>query len=295
MKKGFISLLFTLSLALSCVPMISFAQESREYTLLAPLPLGQGGTEVTRTDFAGYINGMYRFVLGVAGILAVIMIIYAGFVYMTTDAFQKKQEGREHIKNAILGLLLAISTWLILNTINPNLLQFNFQIQRPVTTVQPLVIPGSGSPDNGAAGPNNQFCTTCSSLAGTRLPLKQGQGDELDAEMIAKLQAFNQDMSGTNWQITEAFPPTTTKHKDQCHYNGTCIDANFTPGTPATATNIDNFISTAAEHKMIAEYEVPTEADRTRLRNEGATGTILVVPGVVPHFSVYNAQAPQTN
>ena len=42
--------------------------------------------------------------------------------YMTTDAISGKEEGKERITKALLGLLLAVGAWLILSTINPDLL-----------------------------------------------------------------------------------------------------------------------------------------------------------------------------
>jgi len=68
--------------------------------------------------------------------LAVIMIIWGGIQYMSTDAISGKSEAKNTIQNAIWGLLLAISAWLILNTINPDLVKFNLNIEpiKPSTT-----------------------------------------------------------------------------------------------------------------------------------------------------------------
>lgn len=95
------------------------------YCLLAPL----GGVSVIKnTQLPDYLNMIYKILIGLAGVLAVIMIFYGGVQYMTTDAMGKKQQGRETIKNAILGLLLALGSYVILNTINPKLLNFTFGI-----------------------------------------------------------------------------------------------------------------------------------------------------------------------
>ena len=139
MKKNLILALtyFVLCFGFYAITHPLFAQQ-RSYTLLAPLPLEGGSGGITQTvTFTQYVNGAYRFILGVAGILAVIMIIFAGFTYMTTDAFQKKESGKEMISNAVKGLLLAIGTWIILNTINPNLLNFSLLIERPSIPTAP--------------------------------------------------------------------------------------------------------------------------------------------------------------
>jgi RHS repeat-associated protein len=49
------------------------------------------------------------------------MIVIGGFQYISSDAIMKKSEGKQRIQDAVIGLVLVISAWLILNTINPNL------------------------------------------------------------------------------------------------------------------------------------------------------------------------------
>lgn len=46
----------------------------------------------------------------------------AGIQYMTSDFISSKEEAKNSITNVIFGLLLALGAWLILNTINPDLL-----------------------------------------------------------------------------------------------------------------------------------------------------------------------------
>ncbi|MDP6659781.1 MAG: pilin [Candidatus Pacebacteria bacterium] len=70
-------------------------------------------------------NQLFQIGLTIAAVLAVIMIAVGGFQYMTTDAVGKKSEGRERIQNAILGLILALMIFIILKTINPQLLNLN--------------------------------------------------------------------------------------------------------------------------------------------------------------------------
>jgi hypothetical protein len=59
-------------------------------------------------------------------ILAVGFIIFGGITYMTTDSFSGKQEGREHLTNAVGGLIFLIGGYLIFIQINPNILNVNF-------------------------------------------------------------------------------------------------------------------------------------------------------------------------
>lgn len=95
--------------------------------LLAPLP-GFGRSINTDPDspermtIGKYVNTLLRVVLGVMSIAAVIMIIFAGLKYMTSTSPNAKGDARDTIVNAFLGIIIAASIYLILNTINPNLL-----------------------------------------------------------------------------------------------------------------------------------------------------------------------------
>src|SRR3989344_1055967 len=91
-----------------------------DYELLAPIPqLVKPGTAST-TNAALYIPGLFKFAIALAGALAVIRLIWAGVKYMSTDAFTEKSEAKGIIEQALWGLLLAMSSWIILNTIAPD-------------------------------------------------------------------------------------------------------------------------------------------------------------------------------
>jgi hypothetical protein len=90
------------------------------YALLAPI----GDLKEIKGDITlgSYINILVSILIGLAGLLAVVMIVVGGIQYMTTDALAGKSNARETITKALLGLILALGSYLILNTINPQLL-----------------------------------------------------------------------------------------------------------------------------------------------------------------------------
>lgn len=96
------------------------------YQLLAPLD--QEKTADVSGNLLSYVETIFKFTLGIAGVLAVIMIVIGGIQYISTDAIYGKKEGKERITQAILGLLLAFVAWLILYEINPDLLKFNINL-----------------------------------------------------------------------------------------------------------------------------------------------------------------------
>jgi hypothetical protein len=69
-----------------------------------------------------YIDAIYKLAITVGGILAVIQIIYGGVTYMFDGTITHKEAGKDRIKGALFGLLIILSAVLILQTINPDLL-----------------------------------------------------------------------------------------------------------------------------------------------------------------------------
>jgi len=145
MKKIILKIGILAVLAIVVLPTLQVLAQSNEYTVLAPLPgVGdEGGT----TTLAKYIPAIFNLAIGLSAAFAVLMIVIGGFQYITTDAILGKQQGIERIKNSVFGLVLVISAWLILYTINPKLLELNLNIE-PVTVTAP---PG------GEAGPSGNF------------------------------------------------------------------------------------------------------------------------------------------
>src|SRR3990167_9155313 len=105
-----------------------------EYTPLAPLP---GTTnEEGKTDIQTYIPGIFKLAIGIASVLAVLMIIIGGVEYITTDAIQGKSDGKERIRNALWGLVLVLVSWILLYTINPKLTVFNLNIEKSTSVTE---------------------------------------------------------------------------------------------------------------------------------------------------------------
>ncbi len=95
------------------------------YKLLAPI---KGVLEENPANPNEYINKMYKIALGFASALAVLMIMFAGFQYMTTEAITGKTNAKKKITGAILGLVLALTSFLIVKTINPNFVKLDLFI-----------------------------------------------------------------------------------------------------------------------------------------------------------------------
>ena len=125
MKKIFIILI----LFIFILPAVqALAQDKYDYTVLAPLP-GVADTAGQTTTLGKYIPAMFNLAIGLSAIAAVLNIVFGGLMYMSTDAVMKKEDGKKRIQNSVYGLVLVIGAWLILYTVNPNLLKFNLNIE----------------------------------------------------------------------------------------------------------------------------------------------------------------------
>ena len=99
----------------------TFVSAADDFVALAEIP---GVTDSTRS-IATYLNALFRIAVGVGAFLAVIKITLAGIKYMSNDAFSSKEVAKKDIQGALLGLLIILSTVIILNIINPQILNLN--------------------------------------------------------------------------------------------------------------------------------------------------------------------------
>ncbi len=98
----------------------------QQYPPIFGLSIGSG----TLPEYARYF---FNIGIAIAGILAVIVIAFGGIYYLVSlGRGQFTDEGRQWIKAGILGLILTVSSYLIVYTINPNLVVFNFNELLPL-------------------------------------------------------------------------------------------------------------------------------------------------------------------
>jgi hypothetical protein len=118
----------------------STSSTDKTYHFLAPLPDTNGGLQSTFDptgtgggNLGGYLNLMIKLFIGICAVLAVIMIVLGGIEYMTSGLISSKEHGKERILGAVFGLLLALGAYLLLYTINPDLLNTNLSSLQTVT------------------------------------------------------------------------------------------------------------------------------------------------------------------
>lgn len=92
-------------------------------------------TEGRVEDLAQYIGIVYNFLISIVGVVAAVAMIIGGFQYLTSAGDSGKiGQAKSKITNALIGLILALGAYTILNTINPALLTLQLPDLRPVRT-----------------------------------------------------------------------------------------------------------------------------------------------------------------
>ncbi len=86
--------------------------------------VGQESNGQMKSDLlAKYIKGLYDYGMAAAGILAAIVLMAGGVIWLTSGGDSGKVgQAKELIIGSISGLVILLSSWIILNTINPDLL-----------------------------------------------------------------------------------------------------------------------------------------------------------------------------
>lgn len=118
------------------IPTINFSEVAARGNLLS-LPF-----------LADYITGLYKYLLTIVGILAGIMLTIGGVKYLTSGGSPERvTSAKNTIFNALIGLIIAFGSYVILFTINPELVKFRaLQIEQ----TRPILLNFTMDEGNGA-------------------------------------------------------------------------------------------------------------------------------------------------
>lgn len=117
MKKLIISLTLVVSLALVALPMVSLAQTDG---VTDPSVTGFGTQDLAGdvglgdTDLITLVQNIIRIILGLLGLIAVILILYGGFMWMTAAGNDDQiTKAKGIMKAAIIGLIVIFAAWAV--------------------------------------------------------------------------------------------------------------------------------------------------------------------------------------
>lgn len=130
------------ALVLLIVPVLAFAQTN-------PCSLeGNPARGAAATTLPKCVNQIYIWSLGIAVLLALLMIIVGGYYYMTSGGnAEQSAKGKEFITSALIGVVILFCAFLLLNEINPDLVNFNLNSLNALDPVGPgTTAPGTTPP-----------------------------------------------------------------------------------------------------------------------------------------------------
>jgi hypothetical protein len=113
-------ILLLLSLCLFVFPVLAFAAANLNYTPMEKIP----GLTTNSGNFVTYVLAIYKFGIWTIGIAALLMIMIGGFMYIASagnNASMEKAKGI--IYDSVIGILMALTAWLLLYVINPELVK----------------------------------------------------------------------------------------------------------------------------------------------------------------------------
>ena len=88
-----------------------------------PLPGGGQATIDDDTELNELVRYIFNFTIMIAGLLAFFMLVFGGFRYLTSAGNPAAQkDAKDILTSAILGLLLLLGSYLLLQVINPDIL-----------------------------------------------------------------------------------------------------------------------------------------------------------------------------
>lgn len=106
--------------------VVSATPAEVNYKLAAPIP-GSGTEEVSTIE--QYFRYLFPFLLSIAAVSALVMFIYGAVRYMASAGNSSRAgEAKSIMTDAIIGLLIAVGSVLILRTINPALIELDLNI-----------------------------------------------------------------------------------------------------------------------------------------------------------------------
>lgn len=145
--KTFFILIFLLqlaSLAFLLFSPVSTQAADPTFTPQVGLPgsreFGPGATFTFNTKdtkpIGLYIQAIYKYAIGIVGILATVVLMVAGIIWITAGgASERISEAKAWIGASLTGLVIALSSYMILATINPALVNFKVSVIQSVDAI----------------------------------------------------------------------------------------------------------------------------------------------------------------
>ena len=95
------------------LPAAAFAQLSKAKTDLAEVGTSVG-LDATATDLPKLIGNVIAVLLSVLGIIFVVLVVYAGFLYLTSSGEDEKvKKAKKLLTQSVIGLVIIVAAYAI--------------------------------------------------------------------------------------------------------------------------------------------------------------------------------------
>ncbi len=110
---------FLVGVFLLTIPVYAAEDTTKDDGLNTTFP---GSGNIIPGDIGSYLVAFYQFFISAIAIMAVVVIMFAGFRWMTAQGNQERvSKAKETLWGAVIGVFLALISWVVLNFIDPNI------------------------------------------------------------------------------------------------------------------------------------------------------------------------------
>lgn len=217
-KNFFIAIFLLVFLGGMLVSIPETNAQGFNYQLLEKIPGKEG---VGGNDLSEYIKAIYSTALIIIVLSAVLMVSIGGFMYLTSAGNTAAMgTAKGVIFDAVIGLVIALAAWLLLNVINPDLVNIKIKSLSVISApgappIGPPPAPGTGTgcggyPTNGiSSGQCNDAAQPLSDI----LNCMYGKYPNTQINSISDDAGFN--TCKNNWN-----DPACAHAQNSCHYGG---------------------------------------------------------------------------
>lgn len=252
------------------VPVV---QGALDYQLLENIP---GTSGLSGSDLPGYVSAIYKVALIIVTLSAVLMLSVGGFMYLTSAGNTASiGTAKGIIYDSLIGLVIALSAWLVLYIINPDLVKISLNSLPPLNIESPpaptptgtSTLPPQSTIDLATqilSNPNITLASggDCSSPSGVVSPLKNMQ-DVAAGKLMATCKNGcaamgsngctdnskrpSEAMLQAMWTVGQTHTFTVesigggSHANNSLHYSGQAIDAK-----PVSQALLDTFVKAGA-------------------------------------------------
>ncbi len=277
------------------------------YTLLADIPTIVPKDASVGITLVDYMKGLFVAVIGLAIVLAVVQLVIGGIEYVAAAAPSAKSDARNRIAGAIGGLLLILIAWILLQALNPKLLNVGLNLEKIA------VFGGDGGGWDGGTNPPNTVCLMddlCNEDCKTAPNAEECASQETIYRSMKGFKDCDPDVElakGTAC-ISKACTATQTTRPKQCASVTACgSDVNLCspkqptpdryPGIAKCKQYFDMVDASPAVNKSLAKAIMVMESgcNPGAQSGAGACGIMQMLPGTAASYSSSCGGPPSPN